>query len=623
MKKIFYVAIVLFSAGISSCKNPLGGIKLYIRNDYYKYTVTLSVQDAKDANLDMSSAIITVGGDNANNIYDRDGNQNFKVTGGAVDFSVTPTVQPTSSSPITFMVNISMPHTANADYIPVTKIVTIYPNQNNQRYTVRMINADNPPTGMSTNDNRSIILSSGGTSKPGYAGSRITGATDSILDGYDVALYIPVGTQFYYYKNNATGAITGTKPSMITHDSTVAVGAVSALYRPVTNYYTQEYALINQARYSQVQYTGSSVSVYMLFEPESSPGYSIYNFGTTTNSVSALMGSKQESQLLFMSAAKKRLIDIFYVAQMSDGSYVTVSPVIRTDTNWFISYELDPTAINPITGLLYAKGDQIETGINYNPSSTYPLNPSSFVPGSVSTLRDTVRMTTDGILRVDCQSTDVGIYNTSTTSTPFSFVLNTSVDTSVLPDPENVTATATFAITLLGSTSYYNLSLAPASDPSTSNVTFSGDIVGLSAPSFVGSSYTVYYWDSSIGSYTITPGTPTNVFLHSDYSGSSYFKNTIRFYCTLECPAAGTDRILEPTLNGSITVNSGGVNYTGNCNLVSGYWKTRHWALGTASGVMHGTACGKTYSFPPAPITLAPFNYIASSDANICNCYFH
>ena len=201
MKKILVAILLVFSCFEYSCNNPLNGIQLYVRNDYYKYSVTMSIKDADNPSLNMDNAVVTVSGPDGTNIYDRDGKQSFGVQGGLVDLSVVPNVMISDANPVTFIVNISLPN-----YLPVTKIVTISPDQSTQRFTVRMINTQAGSASGLDITNRTIVLSSGGISKPGYSGARTTGYSDSAADalGDSLLLYMPGGLSFYYYTNTSS-----------------------------------------------------------------------------------------------------------------------------------------------------------------------------------------------------------------------------------------------------------------------------------------------------------------------------------------------------------------------------------------------------------------------------------
>ena len=647
MKRIYTICLLFVCLMQLNCKNPLAGIKLYVKTDYFKYSVTLNVQDAANPNLHLDGAIVSISGPAGNAVYAKDGTKKFTITNGLVDLSVIPTAEPTATNPVLFTVNIS-----KAGYIPVQKIVTISNNQNSQRFNIRMINTSSPP-GNTDVTNRTIVMNSGGLSKPGYSGARTTGYSDSLLDIYDISLYIPAGTQFYYYQNKVTGQLAGTRASMLTHDSTLVYGSIPAVYRANTSYYKEEYAMIPQSDYTQVSFTGSSVSVYMVYQNDVAPPFSVFTYGTggagSVNSILSLSSSTPipEDHAVFTTAATKRLVGIYFVGQLSNGQYVTVSPTIKTsptDTNWFLSFKIDPSAVNPVTSSPFAAGDSIETGVDYNTGTTsggtssFPLfSPFfTFAPASLNTLKSAVRLTSNGNLRVECQSTDVGDYALGI-STPFSFTLNTLNDTTAngsIPDPENLYANATLSFSA-GSSSYlYNLVITPTDRTVASNIVdFSGTVVtpitaGVT-PTMTGSNYTVYYWDTSIGSYSLTQGATENVFQHRDFSCPGVlFDNVMRFNITLICnDVAGTPKIISPDFNGTINYTYNGVTKPVNCNVRAGYWKTRGLNVGNTISPVQGSACGTPFTFPDAAVTGAPttltdFNYFTSSSHAVCVCYF-
>jgi hypothetical protein len=615
MKKVLSL-FVLAAVLLQGCKNPLAGVKLYVRNNFYNYTVTVSIKDAAQPTVSLNNVVITVSGNDAASIYARDGTQKFTVVDGTVDFSVIPTTMPTAQTPLSFIVNIS--GAAGTNYIPVTKVVTITPDQTNQRFTVRMINASGGDVGGVGVGSRSINMTGGGLSKPGYSGARTTGgASDDTLDKYNLGVYLPQGTSFYYYMS-PSGQMTGTKPSVMTHDSTLVMGMNPVLYRPVTGYYQEEAAYI-PSTYTKTAYTGSSITMYYLYRTQGTPPATIYNFPGGTNSINLLNGTPgvAENSLIFQSALDTSILAVYFVGTVN-GQTICLSPYpnANPDSDWYFSYRIPPGTVNPMTSVAYAAGDQIEAGIAYLPG-TYPIVPTggTFTPTTLSTIHETVRMAADGTLRVDCQSNDVGIYAKGTV-TPFSFGIDATVDTNYVPDPENVFADANVSFSI-GKNNY---SFDHIISPNISE-TISGSICAATALSLPSGTVNVYYWDSLVKTMPLTSGTNT-VFAAPYITGNTYFPATARFYYTFQCSASGTPRIVEPTFNGTLHGWSGGKPAQANCNIVSGYWKTRGFRVGYATGdSIYGNACGHIFSI--APVLVKPFNYGQIENDNICTCYFH
>ena len=608
--------MILAAALLQGCKNPLSGVKLYVRNDFYNYTVTVNIRDAAHPTQALNNVIVTVSGDDAANIYARDGTQKFTAVNGSIDFSVIPTAMPTDQKPISFIVNIS--GAAGTSYIPVSKVVTITPSQTNQRFTLRMINAAGGNVGGIGVGSRSINMTGGGLSKPGYSGSRTTGgASDSLLDMYNLAIYLPQGASFYYY-TSPSGQVTGTKPSIMTHDSTLAMGLNPVLYRPVTGYYQEEAAYI-LSTYTKTQYTGGSITMYYLYRESGTPPASIYTFSGATNNINLLNGKLgiAENSLLFQSALDTSILAVYFVGTVN-GQTVCLSPYPNTnpDSDWFFSYRIPPTATNPMTGNLYAEGDSVEAGIAYQQGS-YPIVAAgqTFVASMLSTIHKVVRKAADNTLRVECQSNDVGIYDKGTV-TRYSFNIDATVDTNYVPDPENVFANANVSFSI-GKDNYSFDQVIAANE----NVNISGSLCASSPVTTPVGVATVYYWDSLVKTMPLSGGANT-VFAGPYITGNTYFPVTSRFYYTFQCSASGTPRIVEPSFNGTLHGYSGGQPAQANCNIVSGYWKTRGFKVGYATGdSIYGNACGNIFSI--APVVVQPWNYGRIENDNICKCYFH
>jgi|GEM_PF-4888988 len=638
MKKIYIVAILVLSLAQMECKNPLQGIQLYVRNDFFSYSVNVSVKDAVNSGISLNNAVVTVSGPIADYLYDRDGKKAFKVDSGMVSFNLYGYngPAPTDDNPLYFNVSISVP---NSSYIPVTKIIQIRPEQLSQHYTIRML--DTTSGGDIGVENRTISMSNGGTSRPVYTGTRTTSYSDTSLDalGTSVSLYIPTGTTFYYYKDKSGNPV-GTQASILTHDSTVTVGATAALYRSITNYYTIEKAIFPSTSYDSTTYVqpsfATSITAYLLYEPITAPSYSIYPYGTLSNTISSLSGSVQENSTVFSSAASKRLVAVYFVAQMADRSLITVSPCRRTpsysggvDTNnWFLSYRINTSAINPRTHALYRAGDSVETGIIYTAGS-YPSGTpgTAFTPTTLKTSRTALRLTSRGVLRAECQSMDAGIYQRGINTT-YSFSINTGNDTNIIPDLENYYGNVTLNFSTGSGTSsyYYNTGVYPSNTPATTNISGSVTFLGVSAPVITGS-YQLYYWDTAFYSGTLISGGTVNSIFKKPSIGSfnllSYpYSEITRFYFTMTCPATGTSKIIEPTLNGTSTVTTGGRNKLINCNVKNGYWATRGFLWGTPTFQIVGAVCNNTVHIKPPYDTLSKFNYGKVINDTICKCYF-
>ena len=448
---------------------------------------------------------------------------------------------------------------------------------------------------------------------------------------------MPFGQKFYYYTSR--GSDCGTRPTLISHDSSVVVGEVPMLYRPTTDYYTEENAIIPTS-YTKQDYVGSTMNVYMVYQDSTAPQYSIYTYGGTTNSVNIMDGggstgsTYDEDAIIFSSLTKKRLIAVYFVGYLTKSgtsSPINLSPYDQNptgDSTWTLSYKIDSTRLIQMASgaKTFTEGDQVETGIHYGPKN-YPIIPTggTFIPGvSLPTNRATIRRALHGDLRVETKSTDVGVYLGGTKAS-FDFKFDIYNDTSKIPDIENAYAVASVAIPLTGGgTQYFNYTLTPSILGSSSTTyDFAGSITAVGGASGAPTgTYTVYYWDSAIKSGPLSPsGVTTTIFNQRDFSGPTYGPDILRFYYTFTCAASGTPRIVEPTFNGSLTgTNSAGVSRTINVNAVGGYWHTRGYHIGDSSGNITGNACGTPFIFPS--VTLVPFNYNNITNNSICTCYF-
>jgi hypothetical protein len=635
MKKLYAFLMLALCFGWVSCSNPLNGIKLYITNNLYQYTVTVYLQDATNAKSgNLTGAQISVGGQDAAYVFDRDGNTKFTPSsGGAVDFSINPTDSPTPSKPLVFDVNISC-----SGYVPVTKRVVITSSNAHTAYTVRMVNIASPPGGVTVGQRSLGLTSGGGVQKPAYAGSKSTagGSNADSLGHYYTAIYLPVGTTFYYYTTPA--GICGTRVSPLTTDSTAITGLNSIIYRPVSGYYQTEAAQFASGLYTPTAYTGTTLSVITVFRNDTTYyPYSVYPYTSstgTTNSISTLYSGtgNAESKLVLKSCIIHRLVDFYFVGKVN-GKDIVVSPYSTptpTGETWYVSYRIDA---NKLAGAVaahpsFVSGDSIETGINYS-YGNYPIVPygGSFTASNLTTQKSVIITDSFGNLRVNCQSLDAGVY-LGGISYDYSYSLKASVDSNQIPDIENLFAIANITMSVGGTTSHLGQTVTPNKDLNLSG-TFTS--INGSSPSFSGN-VNIYYWDSCIRNIpTITDGMqvftgfPTGTKYSALASGDGVmFDQIVAFHYDFECSAKGSDKIIEPTYNGTFSAYSNGVFSKTNCNMKSGTWKTRGVKVGTLPNpdTITGTACSKAFT-PIIVTSIYSSNTQTFNDPVICNCYFH
>lgn len=138
MKKILF-ALVLFSV---ACKKPTDNIKVVVDTDIIKYTALIQVTDAANGVSVPTNATLTIGGNNANDIYEISGKKQFKLTNGIITIGPDPDGAPTADKSSSCSVQISAP-----GYNTITKTVIFTADKKQQLLSIALVKLGSPVTG--------------------------------------------------------------------------------------------------------------------------------------------------------------------------------------------------------------------------------------------------------------------------------------------------------------------------------------------------------------------------------------------------------------------------------------------------------------------------------------------
>ncbi|HUH18909.1 hypothetical protein [Albibacterium sp.] len=140
MKRIYFILVgaLISTMLFSQCADPLKGFELNVSTDVIHYTTLIQV---KDANGNTPSGVtVTIGGRDAESIYNLAGEKTFAVTQGIVALGVHPKAEPTANNNVQFSVVLSGP-----GYVTQNVPVTINYKQFESVRTVTLLKPANPP----------------------------------------------------------------------------------------------------------------------------------------------------------------------------------------------------------------------------------------------------------------------------------------------------------------------------------------------------------------------------------------------------------------------------------------------------------------------------------------------
>lgn len=182
------------------CTKPTKDFIINVNSNIISYTATFDFTDARTGTIPPGLSVALAGTDAAV-IYDYSGTKELKLLNGKVTVGVHPRNNPTGTATLSF----NLVATAN-NYLPVNIPVIIGSTNNNQNFSVPLINTDTPPDGVATRKQNNAIT--GSTTTAAVTVATATNATTTA----SVSLIIPQGTQL---RNAANATIAGTSVNSV------------------------------------------------------------------------------------------------------------------------------------------------------------------------------------------------------------------------------------------------------------------------------------------------------------------------------------------------------------------------------------------------------------------------
>lgn len=563
--KLYPIFFLLISIGLSCKKSPTDNFKLIINSDVIKYSMLLDIKDAANKSIAPQNLKIGFSGKDADYIYEISGSKVFQAVDGFLNIGLGPQRTPTANDPAVFSVTIS------ADgYLPITQELNITAAQKVQLVKLQLINISNPPAGMqilqqtiplvsgAINGETFVKVSSNGIEKRVLsAKSYSSGSSQSAVtfDDGQTNIVFPDGTTFYYYEWVKTGEVTNIvkEPIYSKINIPLSEGNGTAYYNRIVGYYDKQ---ITSAvgELQKIKFNGSDFKVIPEYSTGQDINYSVYPSDSYSSFQLSLLNGEQvpEDQILYKSAVSKKLIGLKFIGKLADGTVVSLSPY--QNYNWYTSFVLNPTTINPLTGHAIKAGDLIETGID--------------VASGVTLRTSIIEVTTangNKELRANTQTTDAGYYSKAIYLADYNYSFDTNYDVgSAIADPENLNGFASVSVISGGK----KLPGAFTSFAIKSGIIdLKGKIRSFDPITIIGN-YGVSYWEKSYSESEVGNSGTFNVF--ANVFTKIKLEPLVTFEITNECTSKKKVYKLSGTAYASSTDGiSNGIAYFNN-----GIWKT-------------------------------------------------
>lgn len=136
--------VLLCSLGFACCKKPTQDLTINFQADVFEYLTSVQFYDVAQPDKTINGITLTVGGKNADNIYEVGGTKKFKVNGNLITLGLHKIIQPTEADPAAFELSVTA-----TGYLPTKVQVRIVGGQKTKLITVGLVNLANPPQGAS------------------------------------------------------------------------------------------------------------------------------------------------------------------------------------------------------------------------------------------------------------------------------------------------------------------------------------------------------------------------------------------------------------------------------------------------------------------------------------------
>lgn len=543
MKKrlIVFAALLMVWACEKGPLDIADDLSLRLGTDIFEYVVVGKVVDDANWETPMGEAKVFVEGEYAEYAYDAtSGKKEISVSSdGKFMIGLDPKVAPAAGAPITLSILVM-----SNGYLGQSEEVTITVEEKVKQFKTGLISYSNPPDYVDLEvENVSL---SGGVVQSDFILKGKNSATDSVY--YDDGLTTVVlskDTRFWYWSYEKTG--TSLRPTSFTTriDTLIVNGEKVAVKSEVA----VEFDTIDVLSYVKRYYGGNDLEIQAFYSKGNDVDFRINrNFSSYQKEYEILNDPAPVpyNDLLFTSIVSRRLYSLKFIGYDEEGKpmklYAENEP---GKPEWFTSYVIDESAINPITGLAIAEGDSIELSVD---------------PETGKTKREVVLKAENGQLRAETQDVNVGFYERANHTLNVDYTWNV-VRNEEVPDPENLYGWATVQL----SNGYWSSRYISSYYSHESHVEYT--ISSKEALNVSGRAYSVYCGQIVSDQTGLGNNGTYDVFNYSALLNK--FPNKVTFDVSLLCPEGAI--VAKPTYYGSFY---GSGRYY-DVDMRDGQWGTR------------------------------------------------
>lgn len=155
MKKLRLLAIFVLMAIFQNCNldKTTEDFDLRLKPELMAHSAQLNISDASDPAVIPENITLSIEGENATDVYEVSGVQQFEVVNGKIGIGLHPRGNPTPEDPATITIFI----TADG-YLDKRTQISLSVDEESQLVEIPMVKVDNPPTGVSFEINNTALV---------------------------------------------------------------------------------------------------------------------------------------------------------------------------------------------------------------------------------------------------------------------------------------------------------------------------------------------------------------------------------------------------------------------------------------------------------------------------------
>ncbi|MEM1128225.1 MAG: hypothetical protein AAGI71_16380 [Bacteroidota bacterium] len=210
--------LVLTGCDLTAATDAFDEFGIVVELEPINTSVSGILVDAATGDLVTRRATLTFGGQDAGTLIDlySDPLRTQEVNGGLTSFGVANSTQPSPENPLEFTVTVEV-----NGYAPTTRVVRVDEVGPDNTFTVRLVNTQRPPEGVTIDEETATTDASGAVAEAVEVATRADAET-----GAAAGVSIPEGTVF---RTRGGEALTGRLTTQVTHYSTTSTAALEAV----------------------------------------------------------------------------------------------------------------------------------------------------------------------------------------------------------------------------------------------------------------------------------------------------------------------------------------------------------------------------------------------------------